>query len=166
MAGNSKRKGAIKKTGKGNPTAGSGGRVRRGLEGRGPTPKATDRPYHKAHKDAKRAERSKAHAGPRRRTTSDAEWAAGRNSVVELLRGGVPVTAIYVAEGAERDNRLREAFKLAAEQGVRLLEVTRNEMDRMTCGAVHQGSRPGCRPTSTRTPTTCSSGPTRPRSRR
>ena len=41
MAGNSKRKGAIKKTGKGNPTAGSGGRVRRGLEGRGPTPKAS-----------------------------------------------------------------------------------------------------------------------------
>ena len=32
MPGNSKRKGAIKKTGKGNPTAGSGGRVKRGLE--------------------------------------------------------------------------------------------------------------------------------------
>ena len=138
MAGNSKRKGAIKKTGKGNPTAGSGGRVRRGLEGRGPTPKATERPYHQAHKAAKRAEKSK-DTRPRRRTTSDAEWAAGRNSVVELLRGGVPVTAVYVAEGAERDNRLREAFKLAAEQGVRLLEVTRNEMDRMTSGAVHQG---------------------------
>ena len=139
MAGNSKRKGAIKKTGKGNPTAGSGGRVRRGLEGRGPTPKAKDRPYHQAHKDAAKAERAKAKQGTRRRTSSDAEWAAGRNSVVELLRGGVPVTAIYVAEGAERDNRLREAFKLAAEQGVRLLEVTRNEMDRMTSGAVHQG---------------------------
>ncbi|MCW2736710.1 23S rRNA (guanosine(2251)-2'-O)-methyltransferase RlmB [Nocardioides sp.] len=139
MAGNSKRKGAIKKTGKGNPTAGSGGRVRRGLEGRGPTPKAKDRPYHQAHKDAVKSERAKAKQGTRRRTSSDAEWAAGRNSVVELLRGGVPVTAIYVAEGAERDNRLREAFKLAAEQGVRLLEVTRNEMDRMTSGAVHQG---------------------------
>ncbi len=44
MAGNSQRKGSIKKTGKGNPTAGSGGRVKRGLEGRGPTPKAKDRP--------------------------------------------------------------------------------------------------------------------------
>ena len=138
MAGNSQRKGAIKKSGKGNPTAGSGGRVRRGLEGRGPTPKATDRPYHQAHKAAKRAEKAK-DTRPRRRTTADAEWAAGRNSVVELLRGNVPVTAIYVAEGAERDNRLREAFKLAAEQSVKLLEVTRNEMDRMTSGAVHQG---------------------------
>ena len=36
MAGNSQRKGAIKKTGKGNPTAGSGGRVRRGPRGQGP----------------------------------------------------------------------------------------------------------------------------------
>ena len=43
MAGNSQRKGSIKKTGKGNPTAGSGGRVKRGLEGRGPTPQAKDR---------------------------------------------------------------------------------------------------------------------------
>ena len=138
MAGNSKRKGAIKKTGKGNPTAGSGGRVRRGLEGKGPTPKAKDRPYHQAHKAAKRAEKAK-ETRPKRRTSSDAEWAAGRNSVVELLQAGVPVSAIYVAEGTERDGRMREAFKLAAEQGLTLLEVTRNEMDRMTGGAVHQG---------------------------
>jgi 23S rRNA (guanosine2251-2'-O)-methyltransferase len=114
MAGNSQRKGAIKKTGKGNPTAGSGGRVRRGLEGRGPTPKAKDRPYHQAHKAAKRSERDKS-ARPKRRTTAEAEWAAGRNSVVELLQAGVPVTGVYVAEGTERDGRMREAFKLAAE---------------------------------------------------
>ncbi|QBX54811.1 23S rRNA (guanosine(2251)-2'-O)-methyltransferase RlmB [Nocardioides seonyuensis] len=140
MAGNSQRKGAIKKSGKGNPTAGSGGRVRRGLEGRGPTPKAKDRPYHQAHKAAKRAERS-AETRPKRRVTksTEAEWVAGRNSVVEALRAGIPITGVYVAEGAERDGRLREAFKLAAEQGHSLLEVTRNELDRMTGGAVHQG---------------------------
>ena len=46
---------------------------------------------------------------------------------------------MYVAEGAERDGRLREAFKLAAEQGISLLEVTKDELDRMTGGAVHQG---------------------------
>ena len=51
----------------------------------------------------------------------------------------MPVTGVYVAEGTERDGRMREAFKLAAEQGLTLLEVTRNEMDRMTGGAVHQG---------------------------
>jgi 23S rRNA (guanosine2251-2'-O)-methyltransferase len=140
MAGNSQRKGAIKKSGKGNPTAGSGGRVRRGLEGKGPTPKAKDRPYHKAHKQAQRAEQAGSSWPRKRRTgTTDAEWIAGRNSVVEALREGVPITGVYVAEGAERDGRLREAFALAAEKGVSLLEVSRGELDRMTSGAVHQG---------------------------
>lgn len=142
MPGNSQRKGAIRKTGKG-PTAGSGGRVKRGLEGKGPTPKAKDRPYHKAHKDAKRSERSgrTETTRPKRRTTksTEAEWVAGRNSVVEALRAGIPITSVYVAEGAERDGRLREAFKIAAEQGYSMMEVTRGEMDRMTGGAVHQG---------------------------
>ena len=54
MAGNSQRKGAVRKRGKGigptGRTAGSGGRVKRGLEGKGPTPKAEDRPYHKAYR--------------------------------------------------------------------------------------------------------------------
>src|SRR6476469_9891251 len=140
MAGNSQRKGAIKKTGKGNPTAGSGGRVRRGLEGKGPTPKAQDRPNHKVYKQRQKVDKAAA-ARPKRRTTgsTDAEWVAGRNSVVEVLREGVPVTGIYVAEGAERDGRLREAFKLAAERGLSLAEVSRTEMDRLTGGAVHQG---------------------------
>jgi 23S rRNA (guanosine2251-2'-O)-methyltransferase len=140
MPGNSQRKGAIKKTGKGNPTAGSGGRVRHSLEGRGPSPKAKDRPNHKAYKKVQKVEKAAAARPKRRRTgTTDAEWVAGRNSVVEALREGVPVTGVYVAEGAERDNRLREAFKLAAEGGINLLEVGRGELDRMTGGAVHQG---------------------------
>jgi 23S rRNA (guanosine2251-2'-O)-methyltransferase len=138
VAGNSQRKGAIRKSSKGNPTAGSGGRVRRGLEGKGPTPKAKDRPYHKAHKAAQRAERDQAKR-PRRKSGTDAEWVAGRNSVVEALRAGVPVTGVYVAEGAERDGRLREAFAIVAERGLSLMEVTRGELDRMTGGAVHQG---------------------------
>ncbi len=75
---------------------------------------------------------------PRRKTT-DAEWIAGRNSVVEALREGVPITGVYVAEGAERDGRLREAFRLAQDKGLSLLEVTKNELDKMTSGAVHQG---------------------------
>src|SRR3954470_17124859 len=127
MPGNSQRKGSIRKTAK-KPTAGSGGRVKRGLEGRGPTPKAKDREYHKAHKVAKRAEKS-ASTKPKRRTSGDAEWIIGRNAVVESLREGVPVNALYVSEGAERDARLREAFQLAADKGVKLLEVTKNEMD-------------------------------------
>jgi len=137
MPGNSQRKGSIRKTSK-KPTAGSGGRVRRGLEGKGPTPKAKDRPNHKVYKSRQQADRSQ-QSRPKRRTSSDAEWVAGRNSVVEVLRAGIPVSGVYVAEGAERDGRLREAFKLAAEGGISLLEVTRQELDRRTDGAVHQG---------------------------
>ncbi|WP_183095342.1 23S rRNA (guanosine(2251)-2'-O)-methyltransferase RlmB [Nocardioides stalactiti] len=143
MAGNSSRKGAIRKTSK-KPTAGSGGRVRRGLEGKKSTPRAEDRVYHKAHKakNAKEAAERRNPAvrgGGRRRGSSDAEWIAGRNPVVEALRARIPVTSVYVAEGAERDGRLREVFKLAAEYGVGLLEVSRGELDRLTSGAVHQG---------------------------
>jgi 23S rRNA (guanosine2251-2'-O)-methyltransferase len=139
MAGNSSRRGAIKKTGKGNPTAGSGGRVKRGLEGRGPTPKAKDREGHKAYKERQRVEKTAAKKPRRPAKTGDSEWIAGRNSVVEALRANMPVSGVYVAEGAERDGRLREAFKIVAERGISLLEVTRNELDRMTRGAVHQG---------------------------
>ena len=78
MPGNSQRKGSVRKSAK-KPTAGSGGRVKRGLEGRGPTPKAKDRPYHQAHKDAKRKAAKSSAARPKRRTTGDAEWIAGRN---------------------------------------------------------------------------------------
>src|SRR3954464_3409922 len=137
MAGNSSRRGAVKKTGKGNPTAGSGGRVRRGLEGRGPTPKAAEREGHKAYKAKARAEKSAPR--PRRSTKGDTEWVAGRNSVVEALRASMPVTAVYVAEGAERDGRLREAFRITADKGIAVLEVSRGELDRLTGGAVHQG---------------------------
>src|SRR5688572_4578930 len=139
MAGNSKRKGAIRKSGKGNPTAGSGGRVRRGLEGRGPTPKADEREGHKAYKAKQRAQKQAAKKTAARSKRADSEWVAGRNSVLEALRAEVPVTTVYVAEGAERDGRLREAFAIVAERGLPLLEVTKNELDRLTDRAVHQG---------------------------
>lgn len=138
MAGNSNRRGAVRRSGKGNPTAGSGGRVRRGLEGKGPTPRAEDRPNHKAFKQKKRSERSTA-AKPKRRAGADSEWIAGRNSVVEALRARMPVSAVYVAEGTERDGRMREVFSMAADRGISLLEVGRQELDRLTGGAVHQG---------------------------
>ncbi len=139
MPGNSKRRGATRKTSKGNPTAGSGGRVRQGLEGKGPTPKAKDRPNHKAFKDRQRTDKASTARARRPQGKSEQEWIAGRNSVVEALRAGLPVTAVYVAEGAERDGRLKEVFAITAEKGLSLLEVPRVELDRMTTGAVHQG---------------------------
>ena len=140
MPGNSRRPGAVRKRTGGNPTAGSGGRRRKALEGKGPTPKATEREGHKAHRTARAAERRRPSRPERSRADgSSAEWVAGRNAVVEALEAGVPASALYVAEHAERDDRLREAFRLASERNVALLEVTRNEIDRLTDRAVHQG---------------------------
>ncbi len=139
MAGNSQRRGAIKKTGKGTPTAGSGGRRRKGLEGKGPTPRAEERPNHKAYKMARAADKRDAARPKRKSAEGGPEWVSGRNPVVELLRARVPVAGLYVAEGAERDDRIREIFKLAAEQHVSLLEIGRPELDKVTGGAVHQG---------------------------
>ncbi|HYG95034.1 MAG TPA: RNA methyltransferase substrate-binding domain-containing protein, partial [Nocardioides sp.] len=140
MPGPSKRRGAVRKTTK-KPPAGSGGRVKRGLEGKGPTPKAKDRPYHKAHKAAKKAEKGATSSGrPKRRTSGDAEWIAGRNSVVEALREGVPATMLYVQQFIDNDERVREALQLAADRGgIHLMEAPRPELDRMTNGLNHQG---------------------------
>ncbi len=141
MPGNSQRKGAIARKGKSN-TAGSGGRVRRGLVGRGPTPKAEDRPYHSAHK-AKNAATSRTpgrSSAPRTgRPGTGPEWVAGRNPVLEAMQAEIPVKSAYVAEGSERDDRLRDILKLAADRGTPLLQVTKAELDRMTGGVLHQG---------------------------
>lgn len=139
MPGNSQRRGAIKKSGKGNPTAGSGGRRRQGLEGKGPTPRAEERPNHKAYKMARATDKRQAAKPKRKGGDGGPEWVAGRNSVVELLRAKVPVAGLYIAEGIERDERLREIFRLSSEYHVPMLEITRNELDRLTTGAVHQG---------------------------
>ncbi|MGJ9411543.1 23S rRNA (guanosine(2251)-2'-O)-methyltransferase RlmB [Aeromicrobium sp. CF4.19] len=139
MAGNSKRRGAIRTSSKGNPTAGSGGRRRKGLSGKGPTPRAEERPNHKAYKEARATDKREAARPKRKKADGGPEWVAGRNSVVELLRATVPVAGLYIAEGAERDERIREIFRLAADQHVSLLEIGRPEMDKLTGGAVHQG---------------------------
>jgi 23S rRNA (guanosine2251-2'-O)-methyltransferase len=67
------------------------------------------------------------------------ELLVGRNPVVEALRTNVPATALYVALGLDMDERVKEAVRTAAERGVAILEITRNELDRMTGGVLHQG---------------------------
>lgn len=137
MAGNSKRRGAIRKPGtKKGPTVGSGGVRRRGLEGKGATPAAKDRSHHPA---AKRAAKAARQQRGRQRKTDDVELVLGRNPVVECLRAGVPATALYVALGADSDERLTESVTRAADTGIPILEVPKPDLDRMSTNGLHQG---------------------------
>ncbi len=139
MAGNSQRRGATRKPGsKKGATVGSGGQRRKGLEGRGPTPKAEDRVYHAAHKrkvaDEKRvptgrggAARGTERAGTSRGGASRGggpkgrgsvqEIVAGRNSVLEALRARIPVEVVYLASRLDADDRTREIVDIVAGRG-------------------------------------------------
>ena len=138
MAGNSQRRGAVRKAGtKKGPQVGSGGVRRRGLEGRGATPPAHERPNHPAAKAAKRA--AKPTAAPAQRSTDDTEVVLGRNPVLECLRAGVPATALWVALGTDADERLTESVRRAADAGISILEVPRSDLDRISANGLHQG---------------------------
>lgn len=141
MAGNSRRRGAVRKTGtKKGQVVGSGGNRKRGLSGKGPTPKATSRTGHPAVRRSERPTKSRPQRSrDRGRGGAATEMVAGRNTVVEALRAEVPTTTLYVAERVDADNRVREILRLASEQHVPVLEAPRAELDRLTGGAVHQG---------------------------
>lgn len=151
--GNKPRAGAVRKTRKG-PQVGSGGQGRQALEGRKPTPKAEDRPYHPAGKRKAAAERFEAAGGKRNKPTQDAapqrprkakssddsEMVTGRNSVLEALRARIPASTLYVASRIEYDDRVKEIIKLATSRNVPMLEVMRPELDRLAgFDSVHQG---------------------------
>jgi 23S rRNA (guanosine2251-2'-O)-methyltransferase len=165
MAGNSRRRGAMRKPGtKKGAVVGSGGQKRKGLRGRGATPPAELRPGHPAqHQGAQRqdAQRRPAQrqsvqrqsvlrhpgqrgaspvAATRRRGDSEpGETVLGRNPVLECLRAGVPATALHVAIGLDLDDRVSESVRLAADAGLSILEVPRADLDRLAGGALHQG---------------------------
>ena len=201
MPGNSPRRGR-RVTPKKGAAAGSGGKNRASLAGRGRTLPADERPWHKGYsgteqlpkrtawkqekerraaaeegrspkigvpgsKDttwgrgggrgagiakgagrggAGRAQARPTRSGPRvapgRKAlpAKDApELLVGRNPVLEAIRAQVPATALYVAQGIEIDNRIKEAVRTAADRGIAILEISRAELDRMTGGVLHQG---------------------------
>jgi 23S rRNA (guanosine2251-2'-O)-methyltransferase len=147
MAGNSERPNRRKAGTKKGAVVGSGGQRRKGLVGKGPTPKATERTGHPALRKAKAVAR-RAEAGTPMRTAPGRRGAAakeapellvGRNPVVEALRAGIPATALYVAQGLDGDERITEALQAAGDRGLAIMDVSRHELDRMTGGVLHQG---------------------------
>jgi len=194
MPGNSSNR-SRRVTSKKGATAGSGGKNRASLKGRGKTLPADERPWHKAYsgtedlpaKTARKQDKERRAAaaegrapkvgvpgskdttwgrggrgtgrpvpqrggklpnrgGPRiapgRRsnpTREGPELLLGRNPVVEALRALVPATALYVAQGIDVDERITEIIRGAGDRGIPILEISRNELDRMTGGVLHQG---------------------------
>ncbi|GAA2684678.1 23S rRNA (guanosine(2251)-2'-O)-methyltransferase RlmB [Streptomyces lunalinharesii] len=141
MAGNSQRRNRRMSNKKG-AQVGSGGKRRRSLEGKGPTPPASARKGHVKNRvaNAKAKQASSHRPAPRRGgAKGTAELVVGRNPVVEALREGVPATTLYVQQFIDNDERVREALQLANELGLNLMEAPRPELDRMTNGLNHQG---------------------------
>ncbi|GIE97978.1 23S rRNA (guanosine(2251)-2'-O)-methyltransferase RlmB [Paractinoplanes rishiriensis] len=194
MPGNSRNasKRVVSKKG---AVAGSGGKNRSGLKGRGKTLPADERPWHKGYsgteklpeKTARKQDKERRAAAAEGRApkvglpgTKDTTWGRGgrdtgrpmpqrnpragvrsgprvapgrrsnptkegpelllgRNPVVEALRAAVPATALYVALGIDIDDRVAEAARTAGDRGIPILEISRNELDRMTGGVLHQG---------------------------
>ena len=140
MAGNSQRKGATRKLGsKKGPTVGTGGKGRRALEGRGPTPKAEDRPYHVAAKRKVAQERDGAGKDGAGRDGSGKDGAA---------RDGA------ARDGAARDGAARDG---AARDGAARGGATRGGAARGGAtrgGAARSGPRSRPATTRSRKPTT------------
>ncbi|MFJ3950008.1 23S rRNA (guanosine(2251)-2'-O)-methyltransferase RlmB [Streptomyces sp. Je 1-4] len=142
MAGNSQRRNRRTSNKKG-AQVGSGGKRRRGLEGKGPTPPASARKGHVKNRvaNAKAKQAAVRRPAPRRGgAKGTAELVVGRNPVFEALRDGVPATTLYVQQFIDTDERVRDALQLASERGdINLMEAPRPELDRMTNGLNHQG---------------------------
>lgn len=118
---------------------GSGGNNKRRLAGKGPTPKAVDRPYHPAakRKAAAASDPKKGKASSRREKEPRAarefevqdDVIVGRNPVVEALRAGVAAKRVMIARGIDIDERVTEIVELARESRIEVLEVNRKELD-------------------------------------
>jgi 23S rRNA (guanosine2251-2'-O)-methyltransferase len=128
--------------GKKGATVGSGGVRRRALEGKGPTPKAEERPNHKKYAGAAKSggPARRGQGGPKGKSkVPGSDQVAGRNAVLEALREDVPATQLTVLVRLDADERVREIMRLAAARALPVVEASRTDLDRLTDHAVHQG---------------------------
>ncbi|GAA1268742.1 23S rRNA (guanosine(2251)-2'-O)-methyltransferase RlmB [Sphaerisporangium rubeum] len=123
-------------------TRGTGGKGRGSLAGKGATPPAHMRHWYKDRQQGSPRTAARPADQPARRPRKDEnapEVIGGRNPVVEALRAEIPANVLYVAQRVDNDDRIRDAIKMAADRGIALLEVSRDKLDRLTDGSVHQG---------------------------
>lgn len=146
MSGNPNAKRPTSKKG---PTRGSGGKRARGLQGKGPTPKAEDRTYHPAHARKLKREEAQRRLAERAAQSKKVrkelqlgeshELIVGRNPVFEAVKAGMNPVRVFMAGMSISDERVEHVVRAATASGTPLVEVSRSELDRMSDGAVHQG---------------------------
>lgn len=146
MSGNPNVKRSASKKG---PSRGSGGKRARGLQGRGPTPKAEDRVYHPAHTRKLKREEAQRQAEQRAAQSTKVrkelqladghELIVGRNPVFEAVKAGMNPARVFMSGASISDERVEHIVRAATASGTPLVEVSRSELDRMSDGAVHQG---------------------------
>lgn len=147
MPGNSQPRNRRRPGTKKGAVVGSGGQRRKALEGRGPTPPKEMRTGHPAQRKAAAAAKraagpEKPRVAPTRRgpAAKDApELLVGRNPVTEALKAEIPAVALYVALGIDVDTRVADSVRMAGDRGLSILDISRNELDRLTGGVLHQG---------------------------
>ena len=140
MAGNSQRRGAVRKPAprrgrrSGPVASGAAGSRGKGATRRpmsGPTIRlASGRPRRPGRRQG------------RQKKTDDTEIVLGRNPVVECLRANVPATALYVALGTESDERLTESSRGQPIPASRSSKCPRTDLDRMSSNGLHRGIAP------------------------
>jgi len=134
MAGNSSRRGAVRKSRKG-PSKGTGGNNKKRLSGKGPTPKAEDRPYHAAAKRKTTKDKpkpSRERSRERSGFSFHGELVSGRNAVLEALRADVPSTELIVARSVDIDDRIEESLKIALKKSLPIREVHRADVEKIS----------------------------------
>ena len=119
--------------------AGSGGRGKKALEGKGPTPKARDRHWYSDKKTPGRPSQR-----PSRKDGKDPisspSVVCGKNPVVEALRAGVPGSQLTLSVKLQRDQRVNDILALAGKRQIPISEATIPELDRLAGEDVtHQG---------------------------
>ncbi len=147
MKGNQGKRGAVSKRSQSKaPQKGSGRQNRRGLAGRGATPKAEDRTWHPAHeqklaKEAKEKQqqaRTKAAMKTKVKAREGGELVLGRNPVIEAAAAGLVVRQAFIATDPAY-GRMDDVVSALAATGTKFVEVTKRDLDRAADGAAHQG---------------------------
>jgi 23S rRNA (guanosine2251-2'-O)-methyltransferase len=120
---------------------GSGAQRRKGLQPKGATPKAEERPGHPAARRRNAAERAKpsSSSAGRQRSEQKPDVIVGRNAVNEALLVALPARTMFILDSIEPDDRVRSAVALANKAHLSITVVPRLELDRTAGTPYHQG---------------------------